>query len=131
MDRKLLAIRTTFAKRRRSTALQFHSGIRPEPLVCRNILLVEHRDEEYRRLAADLTAAGLQVTGARHAAGAMKECVRCSTDLLVANFALPDSSGWLLTAKARLVSPTRAFGCMPPGRHRTKWQWQNSSGPMA
>ena len=32
--------------------------------------------------------------------------MRCSADLLVANFDLPDSSGWLLTAKLRLMSPT-------------------------
>ncbi len=106
MDRNILAILTEIAERRRPSALQFHSGIRPEPLACRNILLVEHDDEVYDRLATDLTAAGVQVTRARHAAGAMKECVRGSADLLVANFDLPDSSGWLLTAKLRLVSST-------------------------
>ncbi|MHB8973887.1 MAG: response regulator [Pirellulaceae bacterium] len=104
MDRNILAMRTKTAERRRPTALRYHSGIRPEPLACRNILLVEHRDEVFSRLATDLTAAGLQVSRAGHAAGAMKEFVRCSVDLLVANFDLPDSSGWLLTAKLRLVS---------------------------
>ena len=106
MDRNILAIRTKTAERRRPTALQFHSGIRPQPLACRNILLVEHRDEVFSRLATDLTAAGLQVSRAMYAADAMKELVHCAVDLLVANFDLPDSSGWLLTAKARLVSPT-------------------------
>lgn len=106
MYRDLLAFGTKTAKRRLPPAPRFYSGIRPQPLACRNILLVEDRDAVYSRLATDLTATGLQVSRATYAADAMKELVHCGADLLVANYALPDSSGWLLTAKARLVSPT-------------------------
>jgi CheY-like chemotaxis protein len=105
MYRDLLAFGAKTTERRLPPALRFYSGFRPQPLACRNILLVEHRDEVFSRLATDLTAAGLHVSRATFAADAMKELVHCATDLLVANFALPDSSGWLLTAKARLVSP--------------------------
>ena len=44
MYRDILAFGTTTARRRLPPALQFYSGIRPQPLACRNVLLVEHRD---------------------------------------------------------------------------------------
>jgi CheY-like chemotaxis protein len=111
-NRRNTVFRETFSfgiptvRRRLSSALRCHSGIRPEPPACRNVLLVEHRDKVRQQLAGDLTSAGLQVSHATHAAEAMQVLVQRAVDLLVANFALPDSSGWLLTAKARLLSPT-------------------------
>lgn len=106
MFREMFSFGIPTVKRRLSSALRYQSGIRPEPLACRNILLVEHRDKVCRHLEGELTSAGLQVSHATHAAEAMQALVQRAVDLLVANFALPDSSGWLLTAKARLVSPT-------------------------
>ena len=76
------------------------------PLPCRNILLVEYRDAVFSRVAADLAKAGLRVERAVCAAGASKKCLRFQADLLVVNVDLPDGSGWLFTAKRRLVSPT-------------------------
>ena len=106
MFRDLLANWTKTTLRKRTATPRWDLGFYPQPLSCRNILLVEQRDEVFDRVATDLTAAGLQITRARHAAAAIKKCVHFSPDLLVANFDLPDSSGWLLTAKARLMFPT-------------------------
>ena len=78
----------------------------PQPVVCRNILLVEYRDEVFAHLAADLTDAGLRVERAVCVASASRACVRSPADLLVVNVDLPDGSGWLLTAKLRLMSAT-------------------------
>lgn len=75
-----------------------------QPVACRNVLLVEYRDEVFARLAADLSAAGLQVQRAVCAASASRACVRCPAELLVVNVDLPDGSGWLLTAKLRLAA---------------------------
>jgi hypothetical protein len=83
-----------------------HPRSGPEPVACRNILLVEYRDEVFARLAADLAGLGLQVERAVCMASASRACVRWPADLLVVNVDLPDGSGWLLTAKVRLVSPT-------------------------
>ncbi len=79
---------------------------RSQSLACRNILLVEYRDEVFARLAADLVGLGLRIERATCASGASKLCASFSPDLLVVNVDLPDGSGWLLTAKLRLASPT-------------------------
>ncbi len=76
----------------------------PPPVACRNVLIVEYRDEVFARLAADLTEAGLRVERAVCAASASKAGVCFPADLLVVNVDLPDGSGWLLTAKLRLAS---------------------------
>ncbi len=81
-----------------------HSYSGPQPLTCRNILLVEYRDEVFARLAADLTKVGLRVERAVCAASVARACVDFPADLLVVNVDLPDGSGWLLTAKLRLSS---------------------------
>lgn len=86
--------------------LRFHSWADSPPLACRNILLVEYRDEVFARLAADLAEVGLQVERAVCMAGALKAHVRLPADLLLVNVDLPDGSGWLLSAKLRLVSAT-------------------------
>lgn len=75
------------------------------PLACRNILIIEYRDEVFARLAADLSEAGLQIERATCATGISRKCASFSADLLVVNVDLPDGSGWLLTAKLRLVPP--------------------------
>jgi DNA-binding response OmpR family regulator len=76
----------------------------PQPIACRNVLLVEYRDEVFARLEADLSAAGVQVERATCAAGAAKAYFRSPADLFVVNVDLPDGGGWLLAAKLRLVS---------------------------
>ena len=102
----LSAYRSRRPDRRLPRGLPFRSWDGPQPLPCRKVLLVEHRDEVFARLAWDLADAGLQVRRVTCAAEASRECARFKPDVLAANVDLPDGSGWLLTAKQRLVSAT-------------------------
>lgn len=85
---------------------RFHSWADSPPLACRNILLVEYRDEVFARLATDLTEVGLRVERAVCMASALRAHVRLPADLVLVNVDLPDGSGWLLSAKLRRVSVT-------------------------
>src|SRR3990167_767700 len=102
----LSAYRSRRPGRRLPRGFPFQSWDGPQPLPCRKVLLVEHRDEVFARLAADLTDVGLRVKRATCAAEASRECARFSPGVLAANVDLPDGSGWLLTAKVRLMSAT-------------------------
>ncbi|MHB8972717.1 MAG: response regulator [Pirellulaceae bacterium] len=69
-------------------------------------MLVEHQDEIFARLAADLASLLWQVTRASNASAASRRFAARPSDLMIANVDLPDESGWLLAAKVRLVYPT-------------------------
>jgi DNA-binding response OmpR family regulator len=69
------------------------------------ILLVEHRDEVFARLAADLAGVGMRVDRAHSGLEAADRCRRRRPDLLMVNAWLPDESGWLVTGKLRLADP--------------------------
>ena len=106
MFTNLLATQNETAERFLPGYQQFHAQNNPQALVCRNILIVEYRDEVFARLAADLMEVGLHVERAVCATDVLRECSNSHADLLVVNVDLPNNSGWLLTAKLRLVSPT-------------------------
>jgi CheY-like chemotaxis protein len=103
---KLSTFATKSTERSVPRAPRCHSWADSPPLACRNILLVEYRDEVFARLAADLTDVGLRVERAVCMASALKAHVRLPADLLLVNVDLPDGSGWLLSAKLRRVSIT-------------------------
>jgi DNA-binding response OmpR family regulator len=69
-------------------------------------LLVEHRDEVFARLVANLASIQLRVARALSASAASRRFATCPSDLMIANVDLPDESGWLLACKTRLVYPT-------------------------
>lgn len=66
------------------------------------ILLVEHRDEVFARLATDIAEFGFRVIRAKSAIETMKLYDKHKPTLIVGNVDLPDQSGWLMTAKLRL-----------------------------
>jgi len=70
----------------------------PQP----TILLVEHRDEVFARLATDIAEFGIRVIRAKSATGAQKLYDTHKPTLLVGNVDLPGQSGWLMAAKLRL-----------------------------
>ncbi|NOY29835.1 MAG: response regulator [Planctomycetes bacterium] len=72
---------------------------KPQPTV----LLVEYRDEVFTRIATDLTKLGIRVIRAKAAIEAMRLFGKYKPQLVVANTDLPGQSGWLLTAKIRLL----------------------------
>ncbi|NOY40341.1 MAG: response regulator [Planctomycetes bacterium] len=67
----------------------------PKPTV----LLIEHRDEVFARLATDMAEFGMRVIRAKSAAEAMELYNTYEPTLLVGNIDLPDQSGWQMTAK--------------------------------
>jgi len=69
------------------------------------VLLVEHRDEVFARLAADLALAGVRVVRAECALEAVWQYCTLRPKLVVANVDLPCQSGWLLAAKLGLAEP--------------------------
>jgi DNA-binding NtrC family response regulator len=78
------------------------------------VLLVEHRDEVFARLAADLVALGVRVERAGNGAEVSRTYGRGNVDLLMINAALPDVSGWLLSRKLRLIDPEVAIWLYTP-----------------
>lgn len=85
-----------------------------------HILLVEHRDEVFARLAADMAEGGFRVIRATTAHEAVEHYLRHYVKhlftLVVANVDLPDQSAWLLAAKLHLVDPTAVIWLYEPAR---------------
>ncbi len=67
------------------------------------VLLVEHRDEVFRRLAADIAAAGFLVVRAENSTDAIARYVRHPSDLLMVSGDRTSESAWLLIAKLHLT----------------------------
>ncbi|MGO8688828.1 MAG: response regulator [Thermoguttaceae bacterium] len=67
------------------------------------ILLVEHRDEVFARIASDLAAGGILVQRVSRGAEASRIFARSAVDLVLVNAELPDESGWLLSKKLRML----------------------------
>jgi DNA-binding NarL/FixJ family response regulator len=68
------------------------------------VLLAEHRDEVFARLAADLAQAGLRVIRATTAQEAVERHRSHRPILAIVNRDLPHESGWLLVAKLHLAA---------------------------
>lgn len=97
------------------------AAIHAFPAKLKAVLLVEHRDEVFARLAADLALIQLQVIRAFNASAASRRFAACPSVLMIANVNLPDESGWLLAAKLRLVHPTAGiwlYTAYPSARDR-------------
>jgi DNA-binding response OmpR family regulator len=69
------------------------------------VLLVEHRDEVFARIAADLAAAGVFVERVSRGTEASRIYARGAADLVLISATLPDISGWLLSQKLRMSDP--------------------------
>ncbi len=72
-------------------------------------VVVEPRDDVFRRVAIQAALAGLRVLRARNAVDALTLTVRHRPALIVSNNDLPDQSGWLLAAKLRWLDPSLAI----------------------
>lgn len=67
------------------------------------VVLVEHRDEVFARVATDMAEAGVRIIRAMTATEALQLCGIFTPVLVVANVELPDQSGWLLAGKLRFI----------------------------
>ena len=66
-------------------------------------LLVEHRDEVFARIAADMAHCGMRVIRACSAIEALKLFGANEPTMVVANVDLPDQNGWMLAGKVRFI----------------------------
>jgi DNA-binding NtrC family response regulator len=73
------------------------------------ILLVEHRDEVFARVASDLAASGLLVHRVCRGTEASRIYAQRAVDLVLISAALPDMSAWLLSKKLRMIDPEVAI----------------------
>ncbi len=69
------------------------------------VLVVEHRDEVFARIATDVAQSGYYVLRAETAGEAMRLSGKFRPTLVIANSDLSDQSGWLMTAKLRFIDP--------------------------
>jgi CheY-like chemotaxis protein len=75
------------------------------PSASQTVILVEHRDEVFARLAADIEQLGLVVVRAESPDEALRLVRRCDSALVVANRDLPGTNGWVLADKLNQVAP--------------------------
>jgi hypothetical protein len=96
------------------------SGVKPAPQDDGPaVLLVEHRDEVYARLAADFAETGLTVVRATTAFQAIGLFARHNYDLVVANLDLLDQSGWLLAGKLHFIQESVCIWLYKPQKTPT------------
>ncbi len=67
------------------------------------VLLVEHRDEVFARIATDMAEFGMRVIRAKSATHALELCRIYVPKMVVANLDLADQSGWVLASKLRYI----------------------------
>ena len=67
------------------------------------VVLAEHRDEIFARLAADLHEAGYRVRRAKRGGEVWPACLKSEIGLVITHVWIPDESGWLIAAKLRLM----------------------------
>jgi CheY-like chemotaxis protein len=70
-----------------------------------SVLVVEHRDEVFARIEADLAAWGVKVQRALSAAEARRRYDQWPMELVLIHADLPDETGWLFACKLRLAQP--------------------------
>jgi len=78
------------------------------------VLLVEHRDEVFARIASDLAAAGILVQRVSRGMEASRIFARSAVDLVMISALLPDVSGWLLGQKLRMLDPEACIWIYTP-----------------
>jgi CheY-like chemotaxis protein len=79
----------------------FRSGRKRPCTAAGRVLVVEHRDEVFARLAADLGHLTGSITRATSSADASHQIGRGPVDLVLANVSPPDESAWLMVSKWR------------------------------
>lgn len=79
-----------------------------------NALVVEHRDEVFARIEADLAAWGVQAQRATSAEEAMCLYTARPLELVLAHSDLPDDTGWLFACKLRFACPTARIWLYTP-----------------
>lgn len=117
----------------RSVALQSsrqqtrHSGGAQSPFP-RHVLIVEFRDEIYASLSRVLEDEGLTVSRAEKASEVAAMSSGTSRDIVLINEAMPDESGWLISAKLRLSNTPRRLWMYTAKKLYCLQDWQELAG---
>lgn len=90
--------------------------VRPKraPRSLNEVLVVEHRDEVFARIEADLAAWGIRVQRAAGAEEARRLYYRRPMELVLIHTDLPDETGWLFACKLRLAWPAARIWAYTP-----------------
>ena len=70
-----------------------------------SVVIIEHRDEVFARLASDVEAFGLKAVRARSAVETLRLLGDRDVALVVINRDLPGQNGWVLADRFRVVAP--------------------------
>ncbi|MHB1033394.1 MAG: hypothetical protein ACYC35_03285 [Pirellulales bacterium] len=76
--------------------------------------MVEHRDEVFARIEADLAVWGIQVQRAGDAEEARRLYYRRPMELVLIHTDLPDETGWLFACKLRITWPAARIWVYTP-----------------
>lgn len=94
----------------------------------RCILIAEHRDEVFARLAHDLGAVGCVVFRATRAEEIPSVYAYSEASLAICNSQLPDASGWLTATKLRMFRANANVWLYAPHRSDRDAAWSKLSG---
>jgi hypothetical protein len=111
-------------------------GIQPIPKVhveehtrvARCILIAEHRDEVFARLAHDLGAMGCVVFRATRAEEVLYVHSYSAAILTLCNYELPDASGWLTATKLQMFRACSRVWLYAPQQSAVDVTWARLSG---
>ncbi|MCA9124160.1 MAG: hypothetical protein H6822_02240 [Planctomycetaceae bacterium] len=94
----------------------------------RCILIAEHRDEVFARLAHDLGAVGCVVFRATRAEEVPLVYAYSEASLAICNFDLPDATGWLTATKLRLFRASAQVWLYTSQQSACDESWARLSG---
>jgi len=94
----------------------------------RHVLIVEFRDEIYASLSRVLEDEGLTVSRAEKASEVAAMSSGTSRDIVLINEAMPDESGWLISAKLRLSNTPRRLWMYTAKKLYCLQDWQELAG---
>ncbi len=94
----------------------------------RCILIAEHRDEVFARLAHDLGAIGCIVFRATQAEEVPLVYAFSEASLAICNFDLPDASGWLTATKLTMFHASAQVWLYAPHQSACDESWARLSG---
>lgn len=92
------------------------------------ILLAEHRDEVFARLAADLADLGHSVSRATEAAEIPRLYALAKASCVICNFQLPHTTGWLTATKLKMYHPNARIWVYMARKDDRDRTWAKLSG---
>ncbi len=111
-----------------SSRQQTRRSVSVQSSLPRHVLIVEFRDEIYASLSRVLEDEGLAVSRAEKASEVAAMSSGTSRDIVLINEAMPDESGWLISAKLRLSNTPRRLWMYTAKKLYCLQDWQELAG---